>query len=748
MQWNQKKKRESQISLSTKVTLAMTSMVLLSIIISTSLSLHYHQQTLRQQLSQKAEAILVVLTASVSDSEETSNFNLVKNIIDRLTAQQIVISSTAYRSDGTIIIDTNVDRQDDAIPIVNEKTFLEWKSDSLVAVKPLKIANETVGGISIELSTASLQQRLIAEKNRSMAIAVFIASIVSIVAFYWSHCVTEPLKQMITAAQYIASGGLDQEITVKSNDEFAVLARTFNFMTLQLSKTVEDLELRAQALHQSETYASNQALLLQKTLYRLEEAKALAEQANQAKSLFLSNMSHELRTPLNGILGYAQILKRDRTLNDKQQNGIEIIYKSGNHLLTLINDILDLSKIEARKLELYPTQLHCQSFFDSITDIIRLQATERDIFFECIVSSNLPVGIEADEKRLRQVLLNLLSNAVKFTDRGKVTLQIQSIPSHKSKLDPSLVTLRFEVIDTGVGITPEKLEQIFQPFEQVGDVKKREAGTGLGLTISMNLVTLMGGQIGVSSKPGQGSTFWFDAVFPLVETVVAIDSLEHRRQIIGYKGKKRRILAVDDKEENRLVVLNLLEPLGFEVVLADDGQQEVDLAQQIEPDCILTDLVMPVKSGFEAVKEIRQIKAIADVVIIAISASVLQSDRHQSRIVGCEAFLPKPIDEKQLLAVLQKHLQLEWIYEEVAGDGIPQQSAQSQPRPIVPPSAEEIEILYELAMLGSMKKIRDRAEYLEELDPKYAPLAEQLKSLAQRFQEKAIVDLIEEFLPN
>ncbi|MDJ0715056.1 MAG: ATP-binding protein [Prochloraceae cyanobacterium] len=481
---------------------------------------------------------------------------------------------------------------------------------------------------------------------------------------------------------------------------------------------------------------------------QLKEAKEKAEVASQAKSEFLSSMSHELRTPLNGILGYAQILRRDRHLSPDRDKGLKIIHQSGNHLLTLINDILDLSKIEARKLELHLTDIHLANFLSGVAGIIKMRATEKDILFQYEALPDLPTGIQADEKRLRQVLLNLLGNAVKFTDRGTVTLEVSSLQQYRSDDSTFETTLRFEVRDTGVGINPQQLAKIFQPFEQVGDVKRRAAGTGLGLTISRQLVELMGGQLQVSSELGKGSTFWFEATFPVVEQVTAQDQLSKQRRIVGYQGKRRQILVVDDKEENRLVLQNMLEPLGFEIALGEDGQQEIELAQQIKPDCILTDLVMPVKTGFEAVKEIREISEIENVIIIAISASVLEMDKKQSQIAGCEAFLPKPVDEQKLLALLQEYLQLDWIYEDVAesssSDLVITEAAATQT--LIAPPPEEMELLYELAMLGSMKKIRERAIYLVELDEKYAPLAAKLQALAQGFQEKAIVNLVEQYL--
>jgi signal transduction histidine kinase len=381
-------------------------------------------------------------------------------------------------------------------------------------------------------------------------------------------------------------------------------------------------------------------------------AKERAEVANQAKSAFLANMSHDLRTPLNGILGFAQILQWDRSLNERQQLGVSAIRQSGEHLLTLINDILDVAKIEAGKIEMFPTDFELDKFLQVIASIIRVKAEQKpELKFVCDFAADLPEAIRTDERRLRQVLLNLLDNAVKFTDRGQVSLRVRFTPPSR---------LHIDVEDTGIGMSEEQVSRLFKPFEQVGDPQHRSGGTGLGLVISRQFVRLMGGDIHVKSRLGVGNLFWFEIDVP-ASRWSAPDAPSAERIVVGYRGPRKKVLVVDDVPENRAVLVETLAHLGFDVAQATCGYDGLAQAQATQPDIVLMDIVMPDIGGLEVVRRLRKLAMLDAVPIIAISASATPEVETKAIAAGADAFLPKPVELKALVAQVGSLLELAWV---------------------------------------------------------------------------------------
>ena len=455
-------------------------------------------------------------------------------------------------------------------------------------------------------------------------------------------------------------------------------------------------------------------------------AKDAAEAANRAKDQFLANISHELRTPLNGILGYAQILRRDATMTERQLSSLGVIQQSGGHLLMLINDILDFARIEAGKLEMNVTDVPLGPFLRVIAEMVSVRADQKRLVLNYEAPPELSKVIRFDEKRLRQVLLNLLANAVKFTDRGAVTLAVRLVSDGR---------LRFEVRDTGVGVSSDRLEAIFQPFEQAGDFTRRTGGVGLGLAISRQLVRMMGSEIRVSSVVGQGSTFWFELDAPVSHAEVV--DMSPALEIVGYEGDARHVLVVDDVAANRALIVDTLQRCGFQVWESGDGRDALEKALLSPPDLILLDTVMPVMGGLDVLRHIRASNMLRHVPVIVVSADASQRNAQANLGAGANVFLEKPLDLDRLLKEIAALLGLNWtIRASAAGENV---------APIVPPR-EEMIVLHRLALLGSMRDIVRHADYLVGLDGRYEAFAAQLRRLAAAYESQALLTLIEQHL--
>ncbi|WP_437978809.1 AAA family ATPase [Sorangium sp. So ce295] len=489
-------------------------------------------------------------------------------------------------------------------------------------------------------------------------------------------------------------------------------------------------------------YRDLEAKIKERTV-ELRIAKEAAERASQAKSDFLSSMSHELRTPLNGIMGYCQILERTPELPQAWREGLHVIQRSSEHLLSLINDLLHLAKIEAGKVDSVLTEFRLPALVRTVVDLCRVRAEARGITFSHELRGPALQAVRADEKRLMQVLLNLLGNAIKFTERGGVSLSVEVLEESV----PAGRMVRFRIEDTGPGVAPEHLSRIFEPFEQVGEQSVKSEGTGLGLAITKKLVQQMGGAVEVQSEVGEGSVF--TVTLPLAEAQLATSPGEDRGwdTIIGYPGERRTILIADDNPDNRAVVRGLLGPLGFDLCEADGGEAALRVAAQRAPALILMDVYMRDMDGYEAARRLRRMPELRQVAIVVSSASVSEAEQQKCALAGCDDFLPKPVVASALLDKISRLLGIEWLRREEA----PARDAPAEELPdgghLAPPPAEELEMLSALAKKGLIHRILEEAERIRQHDPRFRPWIDQLTTLARRYQTRKLRDFVGAYGP-
>lgn len=608
---------------------------------------------------------------------------------------------------------------------------------------------DPIGSVSVEMDSGRMDSEVASSRRLFAwtAVAQLMLSLVLIVTLLQLRILV-PIRRLMHESGRLAKRDLGSPFVWEPTDELGSLGASlehtrqalqglFSEIESKNQMLEKDIEQRALTTKELQRHRENLEELVKERTAELQIAKERADVANLAKGTFLSNMTHELRTPLNAILGYAQILQRDRGLSERQATGLTTIEKSGQHLLMLITDLLDLAKIEAGKFELMTGPVNLSAFLAGVVDIVRVKADQKNIPFRLETGVDLPETVLIDEKRLRQILLNLLGNAVKFTDHGHISLNIQN-----SGQEPGKVRLHFEIGDTGVGMAQSQLSHIFQPFEQVGDVQRKFGGTGLGLSISQQLVRLMDSEIHVKSECGVGSIFSFDIDVPVrVDTVEVMAS---ERAMVGYRGARKKILIVDDVAENRDLLMDLLGSIGFEICVAANGLEGIEQAIANRPDIVLMDVVMPVMNGLDATRRIRQDPDLRDIAIIAISASTAKADQEKALTAGVDAFMSKPVQQNFLLAKIAEFLKLTLIFDtplDSASGGIIVNAAE-----IVAPPRDEIVTLHRIAVEGNMGEIRQRADMIELLAPQYKPFADKLRYLAKSYQSKAILKMVAEHL--
>ncbi|MBS1228915.1 MAG: Response regulator receiver:ATP-binding region, ATPase-like:Histidine kinase N-terminal [Proteobacteria bacterium] len=464
----------------------------------------------------------------------------------------------------------------------------------------------------------------------------------------------------------------------------------------------------------------------QRTDEQLQKAKQAADQANLAKSRYITAISHELRTPLNSILGYAQILDGDEAIPPNRRQAVGVIRKSGDHLLSVIEGTLDIARIEGGKLTLDVKPLDFPDFLQQIVGMFELQARNKGLGFSYQASDELPAVVRVDERRLRQILINVLGNAVKFTLRGEVSLRVES----------RLGMITFEIRDSGPGIPPEELERIFEPF--VRGSSAQAGGSGVGLTIARMLTDLMGGELQVVSTPKQGSVFRIRLFLPAASSEAGMRGLPRARPI-GYVGIRRRILVVDNEKVDREMLQSVLDPLGFEIEQAASGYECLQLLPSFAPHLIFMDLAMPGIDGWETIRRIRE-EQLCDAHIAILSANAFDKGLDNDVVIAFDDFIVKPLRVDELLDWIGRKLGLQWVSAETPPPAAA--PAAPAPQPLVPPDREQLAALDELVSLGYLRGILNKLGEIERESPAHGEFVRVLRELARGFQFDAIKEII------
>lgn len=503
----------------------------------------------------------------------------------------------------------------------------------------------------------------------------------------------------------------------------------------QLGVAVQQAELFIQVQEQAEA---------------LKRAKELADTANRAKSEFLANMSHELRTPLNVILGLTQLLNHDPSLTAEYQGYLQTIGNSGEHLLALINDVLEMSKIEAGALTFNENTFNLPHLLAGLRDMMHVRATSKGITLAFEVADDLPATIKTDEGKLRQILINLLGNAIKFTQQGRVTLRAVAIAQPSATMEGQPVTLQFEVADTGLGIAPHELQQLFQPFKQTQTGLNNE-GTGLGLAISQKYAQMLGGSIMVRSQLGQGSTFSVQITATAVaSTPSPTQALRPAAKVVGLAPNQPcyRILVAEDHPANRLLLTKLLSGVGFEVQEAVNGEEAIARWQQWHPHLIFMDMRMPVLDGQETTRRIRALEQqrgdrdIAHTTILALTASAFTEQQDVMKNAGCDDVIGKPFNIQEVFGKIAQYLGVHYQYQEAS------QGNQAQPLAHTPDEyisllqampSEWLEQVHQAASEGDDVTI---LSLLSKIPPEYNSLTKSLKNLADNFLFDKIIAIV------
>ena len=638
------------LSIKQKLRLLITATVGSALLLACSIVLGYDYLALRESIRNERSILAEIFGSGSAAALRFGDSKAAEEILAGLQAEPHVSGARIHAAGGEVFASYRRNPDSGGFLAGSPRAEGTWfKGGRLLVSRPIRLRGQRIGSIYLESDLDEIDARF---KGFAAIVAssLVAAAALALGLFSWlQRIISEPIANIAATAKRVSAGKDYAARAVKaSDDELGQLTDTFNEMLAEIQARDQEVMQHRDRLEQE--VAARTAELV--------EARDRAEAANRAKSAFLANMSHEIRTPMNAILGYSQLLMRDAGMSAAAKANLTVVNRSGEHLLALINDVLDMSKIEAGRMGLHAVTFDLRTLVTEIGNLFRLRAERKGVEFDVLVEGEGERSIVADEGKLRHVLINLLGNAIKFTERGSIGLRVAVERRSDARL-----WLTGKVTDTGVGIALEEQQQLFRPFVQTQSGVNLQAGTGLGLAISSEYLRLMGGRISVQSERGKGSAFQFELPVEAGDSG-SVAQRRDDRAVIGLKPTREpiRVLLVDDDTHNRDWLDQLLTLVGFRVREAEDGEAAIRAWQEFRPQLILMDIRMPVLDGLEATRRIRRCPGGPETVIIALTASAMDEDRRTVIEAGVDDYLSKPCREQELLAKIQQHLDVDYVY--------------------------------------------------------------------------------------
>ena len=647
-----------------------------------------HSDFLQAQGVKQAKNRITMLAANSKLWVMSNDYVGLEEVINNFTIYDDLIFASIINMDGKVVAHTNHSLIGKYVSDEKSLSYLRELSSSTLrhanemktfarnkyfidVVLPIHHKDDHIGWAHLRNNQKERHEiinQTIGQGILFVIVALFIGFLFS---YFTANSLTGKLISLIGTIKKIRSGNRNERAVEEGVSEVNQLSHEFNQMLdtlnrneLKLENTrdelSEDIKKRVQVEKEIRHLNENLETIVDNRTKELVVLKNRAESANKSKSIFLSNMSHELRTPLNAILGFSQLMSDDPNVTILQKKNLNIISKSGSHLLSLINDVLDMSKIEADRMSLNESDIDLYKIIDDVSDMVSIKAEDKNLTFRLDLDDDLVHYIYIDDKKLRQILINIINNSIKYTDDGFVSLCIKSILDEKDNLSH----ITFEIKDSGRGMSEDELKNVFDPFVQVSSSHGITEGTGLGLAITQHLLKLMKADISVESKPKEGTTFRF-TIPAKVASAIKVEVNPIVKKVIGIDKSSPtfKILIVEDQKDNRLLLHSLLDSVGFDVYEAVNGKEAIEKFREIHPDFIWMDMRMPVMSGYDATKEIRKLSE--DVIIVAITASVFHEEKQSIMDAGCNDLVHKPYKNDEIFSAMQKYLDITFVFEEI-----------------------------------------------------------------------------------